>query len=279
MAINVDRIKAKVESFNKKTYEKKDLTKVLFKPEKGKKYEVRIVPYKKDLEYPFGEILFHQTKLLGVPYTLVALDPTLDPIIKASNELKKSSSKEARDMGYKLTPKAKQYIPIIVRGEEAAGVRWFGITKDLYTQLLNTAANTKQNGDIIDVNEGSDFELYTVETQMEDITYQKPFMTIFRKSSVLSEDPAQIKEWLENQPDLDAIYDKKTPEELLEVLMKKLKANVVDAPDDNSDDEDEESNEAALDKIFPAAAPVPVVEKTAKSKKSAGADRFAELFE
>src|SRR5215217_1077770 len=116
MGIDLNRVKSKIDSFEKKTREKKDYSKVLFKPEEGKSYTIRIVPSKFDESWPFTDIAFHYN--LGVPYTLVALDESEDPIIIAANKLRKSNDPAERDLAYSLTPKTKTFVPIIVRGEE-----------------------------------------------------------------------------------------------------------------------------------------------------------------
>lgn len=302
MAIDPKRLQAKIDAQKKNNRQKIDYSKFIFTPVEGKTYNIRIVPSKIDPSWPFQEMKFTNNGL-NLRYPVVALADDIDPVILASNKLKKSSDEEERKLGYSLQAKTRYFVPIIVRGEEDKGVRLLAYGKDVDNQFLDICAD-EDNGDIADIKEGSDIKLTTEKAPMGNGSmYNKIKLTIRKKTSVLSEDPAQIKEWLENQPDARDLYEVKTVEEIKELLLERIDAIETsddelpepkkkptqqsdDSDDDDSDDDEEETDEdeeesddttGGLDKLFgKTAEPVTEEEPKSKTKKS---DKFNKLFE
>jgi hypothetical protein len=57
-------------------------------------------------------------------------------------------------MGRKIEPKMRTYVPVIIRGKEAEGVKFWGFGKTIYAELLSIISDPDY-GDITDLNEWS----------------------------------------------------------------------------------------------------------------------------
>ena len=125
----------------------------LWKPQPGKT-QIRIVPYKLQKDTPFIELFFHYD-LGGKSY----LSPTSfgrpDPIEEFATKLKTSGNGDDYKLGKKIEAKMRTYAPIIVRGEENEGVKFWGFGKMVYQELLSIIADPDY-GDITDPVNGRD---------------------------------------------------------------------------------------------------------------------------
>lgn len=149
MALNLDRIKSRLSSLSN-TNSKSTL---IWKPSPGKQV-VRIVPYKFNVENPFIELKFHYG-LNGKTYLSPDSFNRPDPIVEFSNKLKKSGDKEEWKFGKKIEPKMRTFVPVLVRGEEGQGVRFWGFGKNVYQEILSIISDPDY-GDITDVTNGRD---------------------------------------------------------------------------------------------------------------------------
>ena len=153
MAINMDVIKSRLTSLQntgKKTSKVKDF---IWKPTPGKQV-VRIVPYQHQPDNPFMELKFHYG-FAGKNYLSPASFNKPDPIVELSEKLKKSGDKDQWKTGRSLEPKMRTYVPIIVRGEEEKGVKFWGFGVSVYKQIME-AMSDSDYGDITDLNSGYD---------------------------------------------------------------------------------------------------------------------------
>ena len=150
MALDISKIKARLESMKANSNKSTSI----WKPTPGKT-TVRFLPYTHSPEFPFVELLFHYN-LNGKTY----LSPTSfgrpDPIVEFATKLKKnSSSKEEWTKAKALDPKPRTYAPILVRGQENEGVKFWGMGKTVYQSVLDIMNDT-DFGDITDLNTGRD---------------------------------------------------------------------------------------------------------------------------
>jgi hypothetical protein len=148
MALDLAKIKNRLTSLTSKNAARN----VLWKP-KGK-HIIRIVPYKYNPENPFVELYFHyglNNKTFLSPHTF----GRPDPIVELVNQLKKSGDKDKFQQARKLEPKMRIYVPILVRGEEDQGVKFWGFGKQVYEELLSIIADPDY-GDITDPANGRD---------------------------------------------------------------------------------------------------------------------------
>jgi hypothetical protein len=151
MAIDLAKLKNRLSNLTSKNTARN----VLWKP-KGK-HIIRIVPYKYNLENPFIELYFHY-QLNGKTFLSPHSFSRPDPIVELANQLKKSGDKDKYQQGRKLEPKMRIYVPILVRGEEDQGVKFWGFGKQVYEVLLSIIADPDY-GDITDLSKGRDISI------------------------------------------------------------------------------------------------------------------------
>ena len=136
----------------------------LWKPTAGKQ-NVRIVPYKGDPDNPFIELKFHYD-LGGKNYLSPSTFSRPDPVVEFANKLRQTGDQDDYKLGTGLYPKMRIYAPVIVRGEEDKGVRFWGFGKQVYQQLLGLVAD-EDYGDISDLKEGNDITVEYVKEETE----------------------------------------------------------------------------------------------------------------
>lgn len=154
MAIDLDSIRQRLQSMQQSTNAGGNNSADNFwKPTVGKT-QIRIVPYAFDKNNPFIELYFHYE--IG---KRTIISPTSfgrpDPIVEFAEKLKRSGDKEDWKLGKKIEPKFRCYVPIIVRGKESEGVKFWAFGKSIYTELLSIIADPDY-GDITDLMNGRD---------------------------------------------------------------------------------------------------------------------------
>lgn len=193
--MNLDAVSKKVNNLKNNGDSGVDYKKNFWKPEMDKQSKVRIVPSAYNEDMPFEEMYFHYG-IAKHPMPSLSNYGEQDPIEEFAQELYDKGGKENWSLAGKIQPKMRVYTPVIVRGEEDQGVRLWGISKTLYNELLNHAQN-EEIGDYTDVKNGFDL---TVSKFKGAGTYPEIKVEVARKQSPLSEDPKQVEEWLQNQP-------------------------------------------------------------------------------
>ena len=149
MAINLDAIRAKLNKLQSQTGKQNNL----WKPEPGKQ-QIRIVPYQHDKDNPFLELYFHYD--LGEKnYLSPVTFGKADPVVEFAEKLKATGNREDWQMARKMEPKMRTYVPILVRGQESEGVKFWGFGKQVYQELLSIIADPDY-GDITDLMNGRD---------------------------------------------------------------------------------------------------------------------------
>jgi hypothetical protein len=185
--------------------EKIDYTKIFWKPKAGK-YQIRILPNKFRKEWPLREIQMHYGFSKG-PILALSNWGEEDPITDFAKKLRKSADKDDWQLANKISPKTRYFAPVIVRGEEAAGVRLWEVGKLVNDQLMGIAAD-EDYGDFTDITDGRDF---TVEAVIGDIGGRQGLKSSIRvkpKISPLSTDKEEIKLWLSEQPSILELQSK-----------------------------------------------------------------------
>jgi hypothetical protein len=200
--MDLNKIKDKLEEFKpkeKKSYEKIDYSALYWKPKEAGKTVIRIVPNKFDAEWPFKEVFLHYGIQKFPIYALTNWGED-DPIVKFTEQLRANNEGDNWKLANKLEPKMRVFAQVIVRGEEEKGVRLWEFGKNIYQELINLAGDDDY-GDYTDINEGIDFTVTAAPGEVGGRSVLLSSITPKRKSSPLSKDAKQIKEWLENQND------------------------------------------------------------------------------
>ena len=187
----------------------------LWKPQPGKQV-IRVLPYKHNKDNPFIELFFHfglnnKTYLSPITYGRP------DPIEEFAQKLKTSGNREEYQMARKLEAKMRTFAPIIVRGEEAQGVRFWGFGKTVYKELLSVIADPDY-GDITDPVSGRDVSVEFKTAEETGASFPKTTIRVKPNQTPITEDKAQLEGLLDNQKDITELYQELSYEELTDVL-------------------------------------------------------------
>ena len=255
MALDLSAIKAKLNQLNKQD----DKKQTLWKPETGKT-RVRIVPYVHRKDNPFIELYFHYDIAKKSMLSPISFG-NADPVVEFADKLKKTGDKDEWIMGRKIEPKMRTYVPVIVRGKESEGVKFWGFGKQIYTELLSIISDPDY-GDITDLMNGRDID---VEFTPADAPGAFPKTTIRVKPNTQpATDDKAIAEKIMNQPQITDIFPEPSYDELEKALAEWMNP-------ENADSDVEEEEAAA-----PAAAPK--ASTPAATKVENVADAFNDLF-
>ena len=217
--MNLDLISSKLEKLQspqgQKSDQKFDRSQYFWKAPMGKS-QIRFVPYKENKENPFSEMFFHygignRTMISPINYG------EKDPIVEFSKELRKTSEPENWRLAKKLEPKMRVFAPVVVRGEENKGVRFWEFGKQVYQELLSYAAD-EDYGDFTDVVSGLDMTVEVVQGN----PYPQTSLRVKPKQSPLSDDNASVEKWLADQPELLKYYKKYSYDEMKTALQEWL---------------------------------------------------------
>ena len=223
--LDISKLKSRLNSLSN-TNQKSNL---LWKPKPGKQV-VRIVPYKYVPDNPFIELKFHYN-LNGKTYLSPDSFGRPDPIVEFSNRLKKTGDKEDWKMGRKMEPKMRTFAPVIVRGEEHEGVKFWGFGKQVYQELLSIISDP-DFGDITDLTSGRDI---VVEFKTGDESGKSfPETNIRVKPNVsVAIDPKNVSlvDSLKNQINILDLFPEFSYEELKDVMDKWLNPDTAEATD------------------------------------------------
>tara|TARA_R110000772_G_scaffold36497_2_gene87303 strand:+ start:3565 stop:4305 length:741 start_codon:yes stop_codon:yes gene_type:complete len=184
-----------------------------WKPSEGENV-VRIIPTKDG--DPFKHFHFHynvgeKTGILCPKKNFGDECPVCDFVSKLYNDGDDDSIQMAR----KLVAKSRFFSPVVVRGEDAEGVKVWGYSKTVYENLLQLVLNPDY-GDITDPNNGTDLVL--TYGKAPGAMYPSTNITARRKTTAISADPDQMSEYLDSEPDFDNLFEVKSKEDVSAIL-------------------------------------------------------------
>lgn len=282
--------------FRKKLNELNSGVKGPFWKPKDAETVIRIVPLASNPSNPFQELYFHyiDNKTYLSPATFG--DP--DPFQEYSDSLiaQGNLSKEEYKAAKKLCPVARTYVPVIVRGEEKLGVRFWAFGQGIFKDLLTVMADGEYN-DITDLEAGHDIKVsFTPKDPNNPKSFPDTKIMIRPKPSPVSNDPDMLDKFLNQQPVLLDEFTLATYDELTELLNKQFGApSASPAPAPRAaaappaprsapaaaaaTDEDDWATPAAPAKAAPAAkAPATTRGSAPATPASADEDEFDNIF-
>ena len=233
-------------------------TSSLWKPQPGKT-QIRIVPYELNKDNPFIELFFHYN-LNNRSYLSPISFGRPDPIEEFAQKLRASGNKEDYQLSRKLEAKMRTFAPVVVRGEEKQGVKFWGFGKTVYQELLSIIADPDY-GDITDPVNGRDVVVEFLSAEETGASFPKTNIRVKPNQTPVSDEP-DILELVKKQQDIREIYQEQSYDDLTEILNEWLN------PDETSSEEEgaEESSTVSSDQL------------SETSKVSNTADAFDDLF-
>lgn len=155
MSTNIQKLADRLKQFGEDE-QNSQKSRLIWKPNEGIQ-TIRLVPYKHQLDNPFIELKFYYN--IGKNYYLAPCTfGKPDPILEVIDTLRSSGSNEEKEIATKLKPTDRTYAPIIVRGEEDKGVRFWGFGITVYKTLLKLMT-TPGWGDITSLTDGNDIQV------------------------------------------------------------------------------------------------------------------------
>jgi hypothetical protein len=187
-----------------------------WKPAPGKT-QIRIVPYKFNKDNPFVELFFHYSLGNNKTYLSPVSFGKPDPVEEFSNKLKSTGNKDEWIQGKRLEPKMRTFAPVIVRGEEHEGVKWWGFGKTVYQELLGVIADPDY-GDITDATGGRDIVVERQTPAEAGNQYGKTTIRVKPNQTPITENKETLTKVVDSQTKLEDLYTEPTYDELKEAL-------------------------------------------------------------
>ena len=239
-----------------------------WKPEPGKQV-VRVVTYKHNKDNPFIELFFHYNLGNNKTYLSPASFGRPDPVAEFADKLKSTGNKDEWIQGKRLEPKMRTFAPVIVRGRESEGVKFWGFGKTVYQELLGVIADPDY-GDITDATNGRDIMIERQTPAEAGNQYGKTTVRVKPNQTAMTDDASLMESLLDNQSDLTELYTEPSYDDLKDALQNYLNPS------------DEGTTETTTTSNGVAASTAPTTNTgtttTATTKKENVEDAFDELF-
>ena len=223
MSINMELMRQKLAALRGEVTGEKS---VWFKPDEGDQ-DIRIVPTSDG--DPLKEVYFHYN--VGEHRGGIVC-PKRNfgehcPICEFASSLWREgvdqNDDESKKLAKSLFVRARYFSPVLVRGREDEGIKVYGYGKRAYENLLGYILDPDY-GDITDPMEGTDISLtYTKPTAPG--AYPQTNLKMRRNTSALLEDTEAIPALLDSLPDIDALFERHTPEQIDAILDEQLAGN------------------------------------------------------
>lgn len=266
MSINTSKIKDKLNNLRNSGGNN---TSKLWKPDEGD-HRIRLVPYRWQKDYPFLELRFHY-ELPGPNYLspmsfdeeggigTQELVERSDPIAEFAEEVRRNRGQEGYEMWKTLFPKRRTFAPVIVRGEEDKGVRFYGFGKTIFENLLEKFADPDW-GDLSDPQEGRDIKLTYIPRSQSDTQFPQTKINVSPKKTPLAKDQSKLKEYYDSQVRITEVFDVPTEDELQKALEDYIQGEdsedeeetsaTVESTNSNAEETETEDFEEEFDEMF-----------------------------
>ena len=214
MGLDMKKMRAKKKALdNRGDGDKK--SSAFWKPQEGEQ-TIRIVPTADG--DPFKDYWFHYNVGKNSGFLCPKKNYGEDcPVCDFASKLWREGDDDSKKMAKSLFARQRFFSPVMVRGEENAGVRVWGYGKMAYETLLNLVLNPEY-GDITDTDNGTDLVMKYGKPPGGQFPLTK--LTPKRKTSPICPDKNsdECKELLESIPEFDELFDRKTSSEVQTML-------------------------------------------------------------
>ena len=209
--MDLDKVKRRLNQLQTSTQR----TSNLWKPQPGTQ-QIRLVPYKFNKDNPFIELFFHYD-LGGKSHLSPISFGRPDPIEEFAQKLKASGNRDDYRLGKKLEAKMRTFAPVLVRGEESQGVKFWGFGKTVYQEILSVISDPDY-GDITDPVSGRDITVEFKTAEETGASFPSTAIRVKPIQTPISEDKNILEKVADTQKDITDIYQEKTYDELTEIL-------------------------------------------------------------
>ena len=227
--MDIDAIKSRLNQLQNTT------TNSFWKPQPGKS-QIRIVPYLHDKSNPFSELFFHYSLVPNKTVISPLSYGRPDPVQQFADKLKSTGNKDEWIQGKRIEPKMRTFVPVVVRGEENEGVKFWGFGKTVYQELLGIIADPDY-GDISDATAGRDITVERQTPAEAGNQYGKTTIRVKPNVTSLSDNSDLLTKLLDEQPNLNELYNEPTFDELKSHLSNFL--NPSDSTEETTEKEPE----------------------------------------
>jgi hypothetical protein len=224
MSINMELMKKKLSALRGEGTDSSESP--WFRPEEGDQ-DIRIVP-SPDGD-PLKEMFFHYNVgdhrggILCPKRNFGDKCPICEFASALWREGTDKNDEESKKLAKSLFVRARFFSPVVIRGRETEGVKFYGYGKRAYENLLGYILDPDY-GDITDTLEGTDIALtYTKPTTPG--AYPQTSLKMRRNTSPLLEDTEAISALLDGIPDFDSLFERHTPEQIDAILDEQLAGN------------------------------------------------------
>jgi hypothetical protein len=140
-----------------------------------------------------------------------------DPIVEFADKLKRMGDKEDWKAAKAMEPKLRTFVPVIVRGEEGEGIRFWGFGKTVYQEILGYIADPDY-GDITDPTSGRDLTIEYKSADEAGTSYPTTTIRVKPSTSPITADESKVQGLLEGQTEITDLYSELSYDELKSVL-------------------------------------------------------------
>jgi len=206
-------------------------TSSLWKPQPGTQ-QIRIVPYKFNRDNPFIELFFHYD-LGGKSHLSPISFGRPDPIEEFAQKLKSSGNRDDYRLGKKLEAKMRTFAPVLVRGEESEGVKFWGFGKTVYQEILSVISDPDY-GDITDPVSGRDVTVEFKTAEETGASFPSTAIRVKPVQTPITEDKNILEKVDDTQRDITEIYQEKSYDDLTDILNNWLEGREEDETTTNT---------------------------------------------
>ena len=260
--MDISQIKNRLNQLQNQTSTKDNF----WKPEPGKT-QIRIVPYKHNKDNPFLELYFHYNLGKNKTYLSPVSFGRPDPVNEFADKLKSTGDKDEWIQGKRLEPKMRTFAPVIVRGKESEGVKFWGFGKTVYQELLSIIADPDY-GDITDAINGRDISVERITPAEAGNQYGKTTIRVKPNQTPITEDKDLLQNLFDNQSNLTELYTEPSYDDLKEALDNFF----------NPSEESDTNTSTTSNNVSATTTPTSNVGGTANKSTSNVEDAFDELF-
>ena len=140
------------------------------------------------------------------------------------------------------------FAPVVVRGEESEGVRFWGFGKTVYQELLSIIADPDY-GDITDPVNGRDVVVEFISAEESGASYPKTNIRVKPNQTPISDDPAVLEKVKSTQKDIRDIYQEQSYDDLTNVLNEWLNPSDDSSSEESTPQQATETNNFEKNKV------------------------------